>query len=247
MGKGFMILPREIRRWSWYRNSKMVHMLVHLMLEAQYQDSSYMGIEIKRGQLVTGRKQLAVETGMSEREVRTCLERLQNDQQISIKTTNRFSIITVCNYDSWQCVIKTDDQQTTSRAPTNDQPNDHIQIINKDKEDNNKEKDSKESKKKKEELDFSIVAPEYLEIVQTWLQYKKEKNQSFKPTGFKTMYNKLIKLSGNNPETAKKIVEQSMSNNWAGLFELKDEPQGMQIGVISRDKGGSKFDNMKLW
>ena len=61
------------------------------------------------------------------------------------------------------------------------------------------------------------------------------------------MYNSLVKLSNNNPETAKKIVEQSMSNNWQGLFELKDEPKGMQIGVISHDKGGSKFDNMKLW
>lgn len=145
MCKGFMILPREIRRWSWYRNSKMVHMLVHLMLEAQYQDSSYMGIEIKRGQLVTGRKQLSVETGMSEREVRTCLERLQNDQLINIKSTNKFSVITIYNYDSWQFVTNTNDQQTTNRTPTNDQLNDHIQTINKD---NNKEKDTNVSKKK---------------------------------------------------------------------------------------------------
>ena len=146
MCKGFMILPREIRRWSWYRNSKMVHMLVHLMLEAQYQDSSYMGIEIKRGQLVTGRKQLSVETGMSEREVRTCLERLQNDQLINIKSTNKFSVITIYNYDSWQFVTNTNDQQTTNRTPTNDQLNDHIQTINKDN--NNKEKDTNVSKKK---------------------------------------------------------------------------------------------------
>ena len=224
----------------------MVHMLVHLMLEAQYQDSSYMGIEIKRGQLVTGRKQLAVETGMSEREVRTCLERLKNDQLISIKTTNKFSVITICNYDSWQCTSQINDQQTTNRTPTNDQLNDHIQINNNSNKEYIKKEDTKVSKKK-DELDFSIVAPEYLDIVQTWLQYKKEKKQTFKPTGFKTMYNSLVKLSNNNPETAKKIVEQSMSNNWQGLFELKDEPKGMQIGVISHDKGGSKFDNMKLW
>ena len=35
------------------------------------------------------------------------------------------------------------------------------------------------------------------------------------------MANKLISMSNNNPDNAKKIVEQSMINNWAGLFELK--------------------------
>ncbi len=38
----------------------------------------------------------------------------------------------------------------------------------------------------------------------------------------KAFYNKLLKLSNNNPVTAKSIVEQSMANNWAGIFELKE-------------------------
>jgi len=141
MSKGFMFLPGEFRKWGWYKNSNMVHMLIHLMYEANYQDSTYMGVAIKRGQLATGRKQLAVETGMSEREVRTCLERLTNDQQIVTQTTNRFSIITVCNYDSWHGLQKPNDQPTTSETPTNDPqsgtPNDHNNKDNKDnKEDN---------------------------------------------------------------------------------------------------------------
>ena len=102
MNKGFMFLPREIRNWGWYRDSKMIHMLIHLMLEAQYQDVEYMGIKLKRGQFVTGRKKLSEETGLTEREVRTAIKRLENDQQIKIETTNRYSIITLCNYDSLQ-------------------------------------------------------------------------------------------------------------------------------------------------
>lgn len=35
-------------------------------------------------------------------------------------------------------------------------------------------------------------------------------------------YKKLIKLSDNNPKVATEIVEQSLANNWAGLFKLKD-------------------------
>lgn len=171
MCKGFMILPREIRRWGWYRNSKMIHMLIHLMLEAKYQDGSYMGIEIKRGQLATGRKQLAAETGMTEREVRTCLERLENDQQIVIKTTNKFSVITLCNYDSWQGVQKTNDQQTTNKTHKNDQQsdtsNDHIQINN--NKDNKETKEDTNVSEKREpvtelEKDFESFRRKYKEF-----------------------------------------------------------------------------------
>lgn len=78
------------------------------------------------------------------------------------------------------------------------------------------------NKPKKKELDMSIVAPNMLEPVETWLAYKKEKAQSYKPTGFKTFYKKLCELSGNNPQVAMAIIEQSMSNNYAGIFPLKN-------------------------
>jgi hypothetical protein len=78
------------------------------------------------------------------------------------------------------------------------------------------------NKPKKSELDMSIVAPNMLEPVETWLAYKKEKAQSYKPTGFKTFYKKLCELSGNNPQVAMAIIEQSMQNNYAGIFPLRN-------------------------
>lgn len=78
------------------------------------------------------------------------------------------------------------------------------------------------NKSKKSQLDMSIVAPNMLEPVETWLAYKKEKNQSYKPTGFKTFYKKLCELSGSNPQVAMAIIEQSMQNNYAGIFPLRN-------------------------
>ena len=78
------------------------------------------------------------------------------------------------------------------------------------------------NKSKKAQLDMSIVAPNMVEPVNTWLAYKKEKAQSYKPTGFKTFYKKLCELSGNNPQVAMAIIEQSMQNNYAGIFPLKN-------------------------
>ena len=77
-------------------------------------------------------------------------------------------------------------------------------------------------KPKKSELDMSIVAPNMLEPVETWLAYKKEKGQMYKPTAFKTFYRKFCELCGNNPQVAMAIIEQSMQNNYAGIFPLKN-------------------------
>lgn len=71
-------------------------------------------------------------------------------------------------------------------------------------------------------IDMSIIAPEMQEVVDTWMQYKKEKGQSYKPTGFKTFYKNLCELSGYNPHVAMAIIEQSMRNNYAGIFPLKN-------------------------
>jgi hypothetical protein len=78
------------------------------------------------------------------------------------------------------------------------------------------------NKPKKALLDISIVAPNMLEPVETWLAYKKEKGQSYKPTGFKTFYKKLCEFSNNNPQVAMAIIEQSMQNNYAGIFPLRN-------------------------
>jgi len=56
-----------------------------------------------------------------------------------------------------------------------------------------------------------------------WIEYKKERGQSYKPTGLKTCIEKLERLSGNDPELAMQIVDESISNNWSGLFPLKTQ------------------------
>lgn len=78
------------------------------------------------------------------------------------------------------------------------------------------------NKPKKKGLDLVIVDEPMQEVVDTWLQYKKEKGQSYKPTGFKTFYKNLCELSDNNPQVAMAIIEQSMRSNYAGIFPLKN-------------------------
>lgn len=55
-----------------------------------------------------------------------------------------------------------------------------------------------------------------------WLAFKKEKKQTYKPRGLETLKTKLLSLSNGNGKIAMQIVEQSMMNNYSGLFPLKN-------------------------
>lgn len=66
------------------------------------------------------------------------------------------------------------------------------------------------------------IKDEYKDIIKEWFDYKKERKESYKSKkSQQAFYNSLIEMSDNNPDTAKKIITQSMANNWAGIFELK--------------------------
>lgn len=72
------------------------------------------------------------------------------------------------------------------------------------------------------EINYSFISLEYKEVFSQWLSFKKARKETYKDQkSIELCFNKLLKLSSNNPSKAKLIVEQSMANNWAGLFELK--------------------------
>ena len=75
--------------------------------------------------------------------------------------------------------------------------------------------------RKRKELNLSAVGPSFQPIVADWLAYKSERGQTYRQRGFDAFYAHLLELSSGDAGRARKIVEQSMANNWAGLFLLK--------------------------
>ena len=121
MAESWIKLHRKFLDWEWYGKSEMVHLFLHLLLKANSEDRRWRGMIIKRGQLVTGRNRLIEETGISERTVRTCLQRLQETGEIEVEPSNRFSLITITNYESYQTSQSESVQQTTNESPSIDQ------------------------------------------------------------------------------------------------------------------------------
>jgi hypothetical protein len=90
-----------------------------------------------------------------------------------------------------------------------------------------KEKEGMGEKVKKEKFDLSFLEDDFKTPFIEWMEYKRQRNETYKTQkSFEACYNRLKKLSRFDSENASLIVEQSMANNWAGLFELKISNNG---------------------
>lgn len=114
-------LHSKILFWEWYKVPNTRDLFIHLLLKANWKEGKFQGYDIPRGSLVAGRKQLAEETGMTEQEIRTALNHLKSTNEITIKTTKKFSIITITNYELYQMNNQVDNQQVTNNQPTANQ------------------------------------------------------------------------------------------------------------------------------
>jgi len=133
MDRGYIRLWRKITETAFYKNPLTCHLAIHLLLQANHKDRELLIngqiIKIKRGQVLTGRKKLSLETGLSQQNIRTALKHLQISNFLTIKSTKRFTLITILNYDRYQGGNKpikppktTQPNQQSNQPPTNHQP-----------------------------------------------------------------------------------------------------------------------------
>lgn len=115
MCNGWIKLHRKILDWEWFTSPNTLQLFIYLLLRANKEDKKWRGILIKRGQLVTSVATISEETKLSTQQVRTSLNRLKSTNEITSKTTNRFTLVTVCKYESYQLYEEVE-QQTKQQA-----------------------------------------------------------------------------------------------------------------------------------
>lgn len=80
------------------------------------------------------------------------------------------------------------------------------------------------SVKHRDAFDLTFIAePRWLELVKTWLDYKRSRGENYKSDlSVKKFYTMLRNLSHGDPDLAARIIDKSIANNWAGIFELPE-------------------------
>jgi len=75
--------------------------------------------------------------------------------------------------------------------------------------------------------EFSFIPLDWKPLVKEWAEFRKSIRKPIK--SLERSFSQILKLSNNNIEVAKKIIEQSIDNEWQGLFELKNINQNYGI------------------
>jgi len=121
VSEGYIFLHRKTQKHWVFERSEYLKAWIQMLFDATHQDYEVLVgnqlVRLKRGQFIFGRKAFAKKTGLSERSVRTLINRLKKSQMIDQQTTNKFSSISILNYDDYQIV----GNQTSSKRPTGDQ------------------------------------------------------------------------------------------------------------------------------
>lgn len=116
ISKGWISLYKKFTRWKWYKDTNVKVLFIHLLLTASYENTIWNDIEIKRGQVITSRKNLSDEIGLTEQQIRTSIKKLQSTNEITIKPTNKYSLITIEKYDFYQSSISETTNKITNKS-----------------------------------------------------------------------------------------------------------------------------------
>lgn len=108
---GWIKLHRKFLDWEWYSDINTKIVFLDFLLKANIKDTKYMGRIIPKGSLVVKINDLANCLGLTENEIRTAIKHLKLTKEIETKSTNKFTIVSVVNYNVYQD-FKEDEAQT---------------------------------------------------------------------------------------------------------------------------------------
>lgn len=98
---GFIKLHKKLIEWEWFTDANTFRVFIYCLLKANYKDKPWKGQVISRGSFVSSPEKIGIDLGLSRQKVRTSFDKL-SPNDLTIKPTNKFSLITIVNYGKYQ-------------------------------------------------------------------------------------------------------------------------------------------------
>ena len=113
--QGWIKIHRKILEWKWHDNPVVGWLFIHCLLSANHDDGYWKGILVKKGSFITSQPHLAKKTGLSVMQVRFALDKLKLTGELTVKTTNKYSVITINNWSKYQDINSQINSQLTGK------------------------------------------------------------------------------------------------------------------------------------
>lgn len=116
MSGNYIKIDRKILKWEWWSDINTFRVFVFMLISAYWKDGQYKGIKIPRGSFPSSISELSKETNLTDNEVRTALKHLKSTGEITSKSTNKFTVFTIKNYDLYQTINEQNNKQITNKS-----------------------------------------------------------------------------------------------------------------------------------
>jgi hypothetical protein len=187
-------MHRKFLDWEWFNKSESVHLFLYMLLKANHKDGQWQGIDIKRGQFISSLGNISNATGISIQTIRTILKKLEKTNEIKVKSTSQYTIVTICKYECYQ-----DENENTNKPLTSNQ-----QTTNKPSTTNKNEKNERSI----------FIEPTYNDI----LEYCIERKNGVDVNKFLNFYSSKGWMVGKN----KMIDWKACVRTWEKPIEIKE-------------------------
>ena len=123
---GWIKVHRKLLDWEWYSDTNCRLLFIHCLLKANFEDTKWRGVDIKKGSFISSLANLAKSTGLSLRSLRTAISKLESTSELTSKGHAEYTVFTVVKYNEYQSTDKpplhktTKKRQATDKLPTTD-------------------------------------------------------------------------------------------------------------------------------
>lgn len=248
--EGWIKVHRKLVDWEWYNDINVKVVFLHLLLTANHKEKQWKGQTILRGQKLTSIEHLADDVGLTFQQTRTALKKLKSTHEITIKTTNKNTLITIEKFNNYQFEIDEDNKQNNKQFNnliTNNQQTNNKQITTNKNEKNDNNDNIKKEKNKKRKTFEEVLAEnncsEELEItVRDFIDMRKTIKKPMTSKALELLFRNLEKLT-NLEEEKIAILNQSIEHGWQTVYPLKTN--NMRNSSKSETKEEAKQEELK--
>ena len=261
MDRGYIKLWRCFLDSKIYCNEALKSLWLHCLLEANHQKQwvpirtgrGISEIEILPGQCIFGRNSWAKKLKIKPTTIWDRMKKLQRLGYIGLKPDTHCTIVTIMKWETYQENPTGNPKPTLNQPLTNPKPTDTNNNDKNEKNEKNKEKDicvpnrilnNSKAKSKDHALKTKLIIPSVKEgtlrsALVAWVQHRKE----IKKPLTQTQLNKQVAWLEEQPYP-EKCIDQSITQGWQGLFELKADSSRQQGNNNKNQK--TNWDNIKL-
>lgn len=236
---GWIKLHRQLVNSSKFADPDILRLWILCLTKATHKDTVVVidrqEIPLSPGQFITGRYSLdqdynailAPRKKIKDTTLWSWLQRLEKWGDLDIKSTNKYSVVTVLKWSDYQETLTTEPQQTDNRLTT------ELQQFDTNKNVKNLENLKKEKNKELKPNTFSVYTtnPEFLSTLESFVEFRKKIKKPLTDRAKELLLKNLNEL-GSTDEEKIAILDQSILNGWQGVFALKNQ-RGANLSAVN--------------